>query len=164
MTVLLRIILISVSWVVIQIGSGFLTNRLPRRRFERDGWLYRTRRWEEGGRFYQRVFRIRRWKDALPEAGAMFAGGVSKREIGRTGEELRVFVAETRRAELTHWLPLLLSATFFLWNPVNVALWMPFVGFLGNLPFIMVQRYLRPRISALLHGHGSSSTSRRWSG
>jgi glycosyl-4,4'-diaponeurosporenoate acyltransferase len=155
MHVIVRLVLISVSWVIFQIGAGYLTNRLTVRMFERDGWLYRTRRWERGGLVYERVFRIRRWKDALPEAGAMFAGGFAKRGVsGRTPALLCRFVAETRRAELTHWLPVLLSLTFFAWNPPRIALWMPIVGFLGNAPFIMVQRYVRPRMQRLLEHHG----------
>lgn len=150
MSVILRLVLISAAWVVFQIGSGYVTNRLPGRLFARDSWLYRMRRWENGGRFYDRVFRIRQWKDSLPEAGAMFAGGFEKRGLqGRSDDQIVRFIAETRRAELTHWLPVLLSFSFFAWNPVNVALWMPIIGFLGNAPFIMVQRYLRPRMMRL---------------
>lgn len=155
MPVAARLLLISAAWVVFEIGSGLLTNRMPRRHFERDCWLYRLRGWEEGGALYNRLFRIKRWKERLPEAGALFAGGVSKRELqGRSAEKLQLLVAETRRAELTHWLPVLFSLSFFAWNPVNVAAWMPVIGFVGNVPFIMVQRHLRPRLAALAERRG----------
>ena len=147
MTVLLRLVLISLSWIVIEIGAGFLVHRFPRAWFERDGSLTRVRRWEAGGRVYQRLFRIRRWKDSLPEAGNWFAGGMRKSlDSGSNGDQLRRLAAETRRAELTHWLPVPLSLTFFLWNPLPIAIWMPLVALLGNAPFIAVQRYNRPRI------------------
>lgn len=100
---------------------------------------------------YERIFRIRRWKDRLPEAGAMFSGGVSKRRLGAlSSDQLRLRIAETRRAEFTHWFAVLLSLTFFAWNPVAIAIWMPFIGIVGNAPFIAVQRYLRPRMILLL--------------
>ncbi len=151
MHVVLRLLLISLAWVVIQIGSGYLTHLLPRRLFDSDGLLYRTRPWERGGETYARVFHIRRWKDALPEAGAMFQGGFEKRGLrARSPDLLRRFIAETRRAELTHWLPVLLSLTFFAWNPGRIAFLMPVIGFLGNAPFIMVQRFVRPRMQRLL--------------
>lgn len=151
MAVGLRLLAISLAWVVIEIGSGYLTNKLPLRLFAADGPLTRTRRWERDGQTYARVFRVQRWKDALPEAGGMFAGGFGKRALRtRSSEKLDRFIAETRRAELTHWLPVALSLTFFAWNPPYVAVWMPIVGFLGNAPFIMVQRYLRPRLARLL--------------
>lgn len=150
MSLALRLVLICLAWVVVQIAPGFVTHHLPRRLFERDSGLYRTRRWEAGGAIYQRLFRVRKWKDRLPEAGAMFAGGVSKRSLaGGSGEALAVAVAETRRAELTHWLAAGLSFSFFLWNPPQIAAWMPLVGILGNAPFIIVQRHLRPRMIAL---------------
>lgn len=151
MHVVVRLLLISVAWALFQIGSGYLTNRLPERMFRRDGPLYRGRRWERGGETYARLFLIRRWKDRLPEAGAMFQGGFAKRGLrSRSPERLRRFIVETRRAELTHWLPVLLSFSFFAWNPLNVAIWMPVIGLLGNAPFIMVQRYVRPRMQRLL--------------
>ena len=150
MSVLLRLVLISASWVAIQIGSGYATHLLPLRLFLADGPLTRTRGWERGGRTYERVLRVRRWKDLLPEAGGMFAGGFAKRSLDtRSAGRVDRFIAETRRAEITHWVPVVLSLTFFAWNPPNVAVWMPIVGFLGNAPFIVVQRYLRPRLRAL---------------
>lgn len=82
----------------------------------------------------------------------MFAGGVSKRRLGRPSRGgIEAMIVETRRAELTHWFPVVLSLTFFAWNPFSVAIWMPLVGFLGNAPFIVVQRYLRPRFTRFLN-------------
>ena len=150
MPVILRLLLISLAWVAIHIGAGFLTHHLPRRFFAADGILYRSRGWERGGRVYQRLFSIKRWKDRLPEAGALFSGGVSKRALpSRSAAGLGLLLEETRRAELTHWLPVLLSFSFFAWNPPHIAAWMPIVAVLGNAPFVMVQRYNRPRLEAL---------------
>ena len=150
MSVGVRLVLISVAWVVIEVGSGYLTSRVPLRLFDHDGALTRTRSWERGGEVYARLLRVHRWKDALPEAGAMFAGGFAKRGLAtRSAQHLERFIAETRRAELTHWLPVVLSLSFFVWNPPHVAAWMPIIGFLGNLPFIVVQRYVRPRLERL---------------
>jgi glycosyl-4,4'-diaponeurosporenoate acyltransferase len=151
MSTLIRVLLISVMWVVIEIGSGYLTHLMPQRWFRAGGALsrilFRTRGWERGGAFYDRAFAVRRWKDRLPEAGDWFAGGMRKRLGPGTDTAFLVRLAtETRRAELTHWLPVALSATFFLWNPPYVAVWMPIIGFIGNAPFIIVQRYNRPRI------------------
>lgn len=154
MTVAARLLAISVAWVAIQIGSGYLTHRMPAGWFRRDGWLFRCRGFEREGKLYRRVFRVHRWKDRLPEAGALFAGGFNKRRLASIGPAdassvLERFVAETRRAELTHWLPVLFSLSFFLWNPPAIAAWMPPIGLLGNLPFIIVQRSNRPRLTSL---------------
>lgn len=153
MTPWMRVLLIAGTWVVFHIGSGFVTHRIPTSLFKRERWLFRTRAFEAEGRIYRRFLRIQRWKDLLPEAGATFAGGFTKRSLPsglRTNREyLYRFIAETRRAELTHWLPILLSATFFIWNPLEVAVWMPLYAAATNLPFICVQRSNRPRLQRL---------------
>ena len=155
MTPWMRVLLIAGTWVVFHIGSGFVTHHMPRQFFDRERWLFRTRAIEAEGRIYRRLLRIHRWKDLLPEAGATFAGGFTKRSLpsglsaNDTGEYIQRFIAETRRAELTHWLPILLSATFFIWNPPEIAGWMPVYAAVTNLPFICVQRSNRPRLQRL---------------
>lgn len=155
MAVGLRLALISGAWVAIQLGSGYLAHRMGRDRFSRDGWLFRTRRWENGGRVYERVFGVKRWKNRLPEAGAFFRGGFAKGELGGASvDHLQRFVQETRRAELSHWLPLVFSLTFLLWNEPRVAVWMPLFALVVNAPFIVVQRHTRPRLERLLSLRG----------
>lgn len=81
----------------------------------------------------------------------MFKGGFSKRGLARRDRNyIQRFVAETCRAEFSHWLPLLLSLQFFLWNPVYIAVWMPLYALLTQAPFIIVQRHVRPRLRRLL--------------
>ncbi len=158
MTVLLRVLLIAVAWVAIHIGSGYIAHHVPFTWLQGDSMLFRTRRFEQEGRLYRRLFRVHRWKDLLPEAGAAFEGGFAKRSLsGADVAYLEQFVAETRRAELTHWLPLLFSLTFFLWNPLEIALWMPLYAILSNIPFIMVQRSNRPRLQAAATRRGQIS-------
>lgn len=158
MSLVLRLVLISATWVAIEIGSGFLVHHFPAGWFGRDRWLTRERGWERGGRTYQRLFGVRRWKDRLPEAGDWFAGGMRKRlQANHTREQLAALIEETRRAEITHWLPFPLSFSFFLWNPPEIAIWMPIVALLGNAPFIMVQRYNRPRIAHAADRRGRES-------
>ena len=142
-----RVGVIAATWVAIQIGSGFIAHRIPLRWFQKERALFRTRGFENDGALYRRVLLVHRWKGLLPEAGATFAGGFAKRSLAGAGAGyLERFVAETRRAELTHWLPLPLSLTFFLWNPPSVAIWMPLFALVVNAPFIVVQRSNRPRL------------------
>src|SRR5687768_3194052 len=102
----LQLVLVNVvAWGLIHAGTGYLVHRLPARRFERDTWLTRARRVERDGRLYVDVFRIKRWKHVLPEAGALFAGGFDKRHLpSRDPGYLATYARETRRAELGHWL------------------------------------------------------------
>jgi glycosyl-4,4'-diaponeurosporenoate acyltransferase len=122
--------------------TGYAAHRLPLARLQRDGWLLRPRRVEDGGRLYARRLRIRAWKDRLPEAGALFEGGVSKR---RLTVDVERFVAETRRAEIAHWLALAGTPLFALWNPPMGVVLMAAYATAANVPCIAVQRFNRQR-------------------
>lgn len=142
------------AWGFFHAVTGYAAHRLDERRLARDGWLLRPRSFEDGGRWYRRL-RIDRWKDRLPEAGATFEGGISKRTLpARDADGLQVglqtFVRETRRAELGHWWALACSPLFVLWNPPLAATLLVAYGVLVNLPFIAIQRYNRFRTQRLL--------------
>ena len=131
-------------------AAGYAAHRRPAEAFARDSWLYRLRRFERGGAAYERVG-IRRWKDRLPEAGALFTGGFSKRSVRtRDRAQLERFVVETRRAEWTHWTIMLATPVFLLWNWWWIELLMVAYALAANLPCLVVQRYNRGRLLRLL--------------
>lgn len=134
---MLRFFLLNAAWwALVHATTGFFVHQLPAASLQRGGVLP----WER--RAYERVG-IRRWKDALPEAGALFRGGVSKRSVQRSS--VGTFVVETRRAELGHWLAMLGGPVAMLWNPPDGDLLMVTYGVLVNAPFVAVQRYNRAR-------------------
>ena len=140
-----------VAWGAFHSLTGYVAHRLDDRWLARDGWLLRPRSFEAGGRWYRRRLRIDRWKDGLPEAGDLFRGGVSKRRIPSYDVAgLRLFVRETRRAELAHWWALCCGPFFVLWNPPLAAGLLMGYGVLVNLPFIAIQRYNRFRTEPLI--------------
>ncbi len=140
-----------VAWGVFHAATGYAAHRLGEERLGRDGLVLRQRAFERDGRFYRRRLRIHRWKDRLPEAGALFAGGVSKRQLPSADVAgLELFVRETRRAELGHWWAMACSPLFLLWNPPLPAALLMGYGVLVNLPFIAIQRYNRFRTQAIL--------------
>ena len=147
------------AWALFHAITGYAVHRLPLQRLQRDNWLLRPRRFEHDGRVYERAG-IRRWKDALPEAGGLFPGGVSKRRLpGTDADALRRFAAETRRAELGHWSAMACGPLFVLWNPPAVAALMIVYGVSVNAPFIAIQRYNRLRVGRVLARHSSSGAS-----
>jgi glycosyl-4,4'-diaponeurosporenoate acyltransferase len=151
MIVFLRVVAISVAWVIIQLTSGWIAHNLSSKQLVPMAPLFKIWSWERGGNFYQRIWKIKTWKDKLPEAGAFFAGGVAKNKLGRSDyQTIHSFYYETIRAEFSHWLPWIFTWTFFLWNSADIAVWMPPIGLFGNLPFILIQRYNRARIEILL--------------
>jgi len=142
-------------WAVWSTLCGYLAHRVPVERLRGDGFLFRVRRVGRPGRLYERVWRIKRWKGLLPEAGALFKGGFSKRQVvGRDREYLERFAVETRRAELTHWLVMSIAPLFFLWNPWWLGLAMVGYGLAANLPCLLTQRYNRGRLMRMLARRG----------
>ncbi|HEY8217125.1 MAG TPA: hypothetical protein VIH82_08320 [Acidimicrobiia bacterium] len=143
-------------WGAWSAACGYAAHRIPSARLDRDGRLLRLRAWERAGRAYERLLRIKRWKDLLPEAGALFRGGFSKRRVTRHDRAyLESFLVATRRAELAHWPILALAPTFFLWIPIAgmpwwLALAMAGYGVVANVPCILVQRYNRARLERIL--------------
>lgn len=136
-----------VAWGLIHASTGYLVHRLPAGWFGRDTWLTRPRRWERGGRLYVDVFRIKRWKHLLPEAGALFSGGFDKRHlVSRDPAYLATYTRETRRAELGHWLAAAGAPLFFLWNPWRVGVAMVIYAIAANGPCVLSQRYNRIRL------------------
>ncbi len=140
------------AWAVISAGAGYVGHRLPAARFAHDGWLTRPRtRPRETAAAYEERVRIKRWKDRLPEAGALFAGGFSKRALTRADRPtLERFVVETRRAERVHWWILATGPLFLLWNPWWLGLGMQVYAVAANVPCIAVQRYNRLRLRRAL--------------
>jgi glycosyl-4,4'-diaponeurosporenoate acyltransferase len=139
-----------VGWGAWSALAGYVAHRRPTSSFVRDTWLYRLRRFEGRG-LYERRLRIKRWKDRLPEAGALFTGGFSKRSV-RTKDRatLERFVVETRRAEWAHWAIMAATPFFLAWNPLWVEPFLVVYALAANLPCLLVQRYNRLRLLALL--------------
>lgn len=140
--------------------AGYVAHRLPVDALRHDTWPLRPRAWEREGRAYRSVG-IDRWKGRLPEAGALFDGGVSKRTLRPGADGLHELVRESRRAELAHWGALACGPLFALWNPPPLAAALLLYSVGANTPFIAIQRYNRQRAQRVLElraaaaaGHG----------
>ena len=145
------ILINGVAWGILQPLIAYLCTRIPVSAFSASTWLFRPRAWERDGAIYQRIFWVRRWKDWLPSGGAVFEGGFSMRRIASSDAiYLHRWLHETCRAELTHWIAVLVSGLFFLWNRPLVALFMVVYALAANLPCIIAQRYNRPRLLRVL--------------
>jgi len=146
------IMLDSAAWAIIQTGIAYLALRFPPSLLDYRLWLFRPRPWERNGALYEQVFRVRRWKTRLPSAGGtFFRNAFSIRQVASADVQyLDTWVRESCRAELCHWLAILPSLLFFLWNPWPVGFMMIAYAIAFNSPCIIAQRYNRPRLLSIL--------------
>jgi glycosyl-4,4'-diaponeurosporenoate acyltransferase len=151
-----------VAWGLIHAGTGYAVHRMRITTLAHEHWWSRPRAFERDGRWYRERLRIKQWKDRLPEAGAMFRGGISKRTIPNADNGgLECFVVETRRAELGHGLAAAGGVPFVLWNPPIAALLLVAYGLAVNLPFIAIQRYNRLRATRIMRLRASRRAQNR---
>lgn len=141
------IVLNIAGWPVIQFGLAWAFTRMP------VSWFTPSPPggWEQDGRWYERRFAIKRWKDRLPDAARWFGGGFAKGTLNGTNlDYLHRFIRETWRGELCHWCAMFFLPVFFLWNPGWADLVMLVYALAANLPCILVQRYNRIRLQRVL--------------
>lgn len=135
---------------VLGILSHFVGQALPRARFSAESFPYRTADWENGGRVYEKLG-IKHWKDALPDMSRIMPDMVKKKMTGQNREQgMDVLIAETCVAEYVHyWLIVLSLGIFLFWRGVWALVFWLVYNILGNVPFILIQRYNRPRLVLL---------------
>ena len=94
---------------------------------------------EKNGRLYEK-FGIRRWKDKLPDMSRIFPFMMPAKNGFAD--------VETRVAEFVHAAIAVLGfPCIFIGGAAGTVIWILWA--LGNIPFIMVQRYNRPRLEKL---------------
>ena len=130
--------------------SFFVGRLLPRQWPDPYCGLWRSFSFEQEGRIYEKLG-IRRWQKKVPDMSRILPRMIPpKRLEGRDLRHLPEMIRETCVAELIHLL-LCLSGLYCLhiWPGVGGA-FVAALFALGNLPFILVQRYNRPRLKRLL--------------
>ena len=137
--------------VVIGLLAHFIGEALPRRWFHYDRRPFLSWKWEKQGRIYEKKFHISHWKDRMLDKSQAVKSSVTK-SVGNdaTTAHLESLLAETCVAETVHGALLLLSPLMF----VTMDLPLSIPGFLiyavANLVSLVIQRYNRPRLAALL--------------
>ena len=141
-----------VLWPLLQVSAALFCLFLPDRCFDPENVLFRTRGWEKEGAVYERIFHIRCWKHFLPDGGAILKkrGYRKKRLENFTPDNLRRYLIESARGELTHWLAILPFWIFGIFVPPSAVPLMLVYALFVNVPCIIAQRYNRPRVLRML--------------
>jgi len=136
---------------IFQFGPALLCMMIPVNFFSIDKWFFRTRVWEGGGAFYKRYFKVNKWKHLLPDGAGFLKKGFPKRKLKEKSiGYLELFMKETCRAEMTHWLAILPIPIFLLWNPWWSMMILITYALIVNVPCIITQRYNRARILKII--------------
>lgn len=126
-----------------------LGHLLRKHRYDPASLPFRAYTFEQDGKFYTRLG-VAQWSRFLPDISRRAKGYMPQKILSRDIEKLDTFIQETCVAELVH---MLLCVTGLLCIPLWPAGggWVYLVYlFLGNLPYVIIQRHNRPRLLRLL--------------
>lgn len=144
------IIVNSIAWFFFHMSISLLLMRIPDTHYEKWEECYKPFKWEKNGEIWQDLFRVKQWKDILPEGSSIIKNAYNKKSLSDiSANTLKKFIIEVRRAEQTHWVSMLPAPLFFFWNPIWAGWLMILYALLANLPFILIQRYNRPRLERI---------------
>ena len=142
-------ILCFASAAALGVLSFFLGRLLPKRWLHPGKFPFRTYAWED--RLWK-ALQIRKWQSKVPDMSRLFKKLMPEKKLTQqTAQDLPLMIQETCVAELTHGL-LCIAGLFLLkiWPGAGgVILTVIYIVF-GNLPFLLIQRYNRPRLQKLL--------------
>ena len=130
---------------------SFLVGRiLPASWFRTDRFPYKSYAWEKNGAIYNKLH-IKKWQKRVPDMSKLFPKLIQPKKMQTNfKEELPVMIRETCIAELIHvLLCFAILYCLWLWPGAGGIIVCAVYILIGNVPFILIQRYNRPRLLAL---------------
>ncbi len=134
--------------LVISLACFFAGRLYPKRWVFENKFPFRSFKLENDGAIYNKIG-IAGWKTKLPDMsmllGSVFPRFIPKKRV-ESSEKVPVLIKETCIAEATHFIAGVLGfGCVFIWRGLGGKI-LSFLYFIGNLPFIIIQRYNRPRL------------------
>lgn len=131
---------------------GFVVGRiLPKKWFHYDKFPYSPYGFEHSGKIYEKIH-IRSWQRRVPDMSRIFPKLMPAKKFA-SGEEHRLpeMIRETCVAEFIHGILCFAGLhCITLWQGAG-GLLIAVLNILGNMPFILIQRYNRPRLIRVMH-------------
>lgn len=139
-------------WYLISISllSFFVGRALPKKWFRADGFPYRAFSFENNGKIYEKL-RIQKWQNRVPDMSRILPFMMpAKRLTSISSEKMPRMIQETCVAEFIHCMNSLAGLYCIVICP-EVEGWITsfFYAAVLNFPFVLIQRYNRPRLVAL---------------
>lgn len=134
---------------VVGIPAFIWGEKLPRAWFNPDKFPYKCFAWENEGRIYEKIG-IQKWKTRIPDMSKYIRRAFAKQgNLMRDPEHLHRMVKETCSAEFVHWILILVSPVFpILMDRFGILSMLVYI--IGNLMFVVIQRYNRPRVQKII--------------
>jgi len=124
----------------------FLGRLLPKHWFDEKNPLFQSRSFEQNGKIYEKLG-VRSWQNRVPDMSRILPGLLPpKRYAGCTPEALPRMITETCIAEFIHLLLAFTGLGCLLIHQGAAGVIITLLYELGNLPYILIQRYNRPRL------------------
>lgn len=138
-------------FILFSLAMTIICARLPDRIYYYKKWMYRERKWENKGRIYENYFYVKRWKTRLPDISDFMKWRFNKKHLAESNSDyLALFLTESCKSEFTHWMIILSSVFFIFWSDLFTTIVMFLLASILNMPYIIIQRYNRPRLIRLL--------------
>ncbi|MBE5749233.1 MAG: glycosyl-4,4'-diaponeurosporenoate acyltransferase [Clostridiales bacterium] len=142
------IYLISISLIIYVIGRIY-----PRKWIKENSFPFKSFKFEKHGKIYDKL-KIKKWKTKLPDFSLIMHKIISKipkKRIENTqNANLKILIKETCIAEATHFFAMIFGFLCVkIWYKFGIIISTVFAAL--NVPFILIQRYNRPRLIRALN-------------
>lgn len=123
---------------------------LPKSWFNYDCFPYKSFEWENNGKIYDKI-KIKKWQNKLPDMSKIFTKLMpAKKIISTKREQIELMIKETCIAEAAHLALMLMGfGCTSIWEGKGGAA-VSIIYFIVNIPFVLIQRYNRPRLRKIL--------------
>ncbi len=146
------------TWVMWFFIVGFCVSKLSDNFLAKDRIFTKLFDFEKETIWFNHYLKIDKWKDKVPELGNFFGKGFPKRSVGQAEvSHLQLFIRETRRAEIAHWIMTAGWIFTIIFNPLWAIVFNLFFAHVVNFPCLLIQRYNRVRLLRVLETKLGSS-------
>ena len=136
--------------IAISVAAFFIGRLIPKKWFCVDMFPWKAWKFEKGGRIYEKLH-VRKWMNRVPDMSRIlpFMMPAKKVELGDL-QKMDVVIKETCIAELIHGMNCILGLYCLKLYPGIGGIIIAFLyAFVFNIPYMLIQRYNRPRLIAL---------------
>lgn len=146
----MKILLTILYMAVIGQVCFFFGLSLPREKFNENRFPYKTYSWENGGKLYN-IVHVKKWKSRVPDMSTLPNKLMPKKiNLHITAADVDKLIKESCVAELIHYLLCVFSIGIYnIWEDGTGIVLAVLYIIVGNVPYIIIQRYNRPNFVSL---------------